>query len=208
MKKNFTHLQGRKVDPTPLALYNFFIERVRQNLHVALCFSPIGDAFRVRCRMFPSLINCCTIDWFQNWPDDALERVANMFLCQTDIGSDMIEKCVLICKEFHVTVQDAALLFYREQKRKTYVTPTSYLELIQTFINLHLRKVDQIKLQINRYLTGLDKLGFAAGQVGIMQEELHNLQPLLIIASAKTEKLMIKIEQDTVVVEKQKEASV
>ncbi|KAH1026251.1 hypothetical protein HUJ05_010798 [Dendroctonus ponderosae] len=198
---------GRKVDPTPLALYNFFIERVRQNLHVALCFSPIGDAFRVRCRMFPSLINCCTIDWFQNWPDDALERVANMFLCQTDIGSDMIEKCVLMCKEFHVTVQEAALLFYREQKRKTYVTPTSYLELIQTFINLHVRKVDQIKLQINRYLTGLDKLGFAAGQVGIMQEELHNLQPQLIVASGKTEKLMIKIEQDTVVVEKQKEAT-
>ena len=26
--------------------------------------SPIGDAFRNRLRMFPSLINCCTIDWF------------------------------------------------------------------------------------------------------------------------------------------------
>lgn len=27
--------------------------------------SPIGDAFRTRLRMFPSLVNCCTIDWFQ-----------------------------------------------------------------------------------------------------------------------------------------------
>ncbi|XP_050297987.1 dynein axonemal heavy chain 3 [Anthonomus grandis grandis] len=196
---------GKKVESTPLALYNFFIERIRQNLHVALCFSPIGDAFRVRCRMFPSLINCCTIDWFQNWPDDALERVAHMFLCKTDIGQEMIEKCVAMCKEFHVTVQDSASLFYREQKRKTYVTPTSYLELIQTFITLYGRKVDQIKLQINRYLTGLEKLGFAAGQVGLMQQELHDLQPKLIVASAKTEKLMIKIEQDTVIVEKQKE---
>ena len=26
--------------------------------------SPVGDAFRSRCRMFPSLVNCCTIDWF------------------------------------------------------------------------------------------------------------------------------------------------
>lgn len=158
--------------------------------------------------MFPSLINCCTIDWFQNWPDDALERVANMFLCKTDIATDMIAKCVSICKEFHVTVENAAQRFYREQRRKTYVTPTSYLELIQTFISLHAKKVEQIKLQINRYLTGLDKLGFAASQVGIMQEELHSLQPKLIVASAKTEKLMIKIEQDTVIVEKQKEVSV
>jgi dynein heavy chain len=54
---------GKKIELTPLALYNFFIDRVKRNLHVALCMSPIGDAFRVRCRMFPSLINCCTIDW-------------------------------------------------------------------------------------------------------------------------------------------------
>ena len=46
-------------------MYNFFIERVRANLHVVLAMSPIGDAFRSRMRMFPSLINCCTIDWFQ-----------------------------------------------------------------------------------------------------------------------------------------------
>lgn len=46
-------------------MYNFFIERVKEHLHVVLAMSPIGDAFRNRLRMFPSLINCCTIDWFQ-----------------------------------------------------------------------------------------------------------------------------------------------
>ena len=58
-------LQGKKIEATPLAMYNYFIDRVRENLHVALAMSPIGDAFRNRLRMFPSLINCCTIDWFQ-----------------------------------------------------------------------------------------------------------------------------------------------
>ena len=53
------------MESTPLAMYNFFIERVKSNLHVVLAMSPIGDAFRNRLRMFPSLINCCTIDWFQ-----------------------------------------------------------------------------------------------------------------------------------------------
>lgn len=57
--------QGRKIEATPLSMYNFFIERVRENLHVVLAMSPIGDSFRNRLRMFPSLINCCTIDWFQ-----------------------------------------------------------------------------------------------------------------------------------------------
>lgn len=38
--------------------------------------SPVGDAFRRRCRMFPSLVNCTTIDWFSNWPTEALYSVA------------------------------------------------------------------------------------------------------------------------------------
>lgn len=45
-----------------------------------LCFSPIGDDFRRRVRMFPSLVNCCTIDWFFEWPEDALATVATKFI--------------------------------------------------------------------------------------------------------------------------------
>jgi len=47
-----------------LKVYQFFISRVREKLHIVLCMSPVGDSFRSRCRMFPSLVNCCTIDWF------------------------------------------------------------------------------------------------------------------------------------------------
>ena len=46
---------------TPLELYSYFISRIRQRLHVVLAFSPIGDAFRDRLRLFPSLINCCPL---------------------------------------------------------------------------------------------------------------------------------------------------
>lgn len=42
--------------------------------------SPIGEVFRARLRQFPSLVNCCTIDWFNEWPAEALESVAIMFL--------------------------------------------------------------------------------------------------------------------------------
>ena len=52
-------------DSTPLAMFAFFVNSVKENLHIIIAFSPIGDAFRNRLRQFPSLINCCTIDWFQ-----------------------------------------------------------------------------------------------------------------------------------------------
>ena len=49
-------------------IFGHFISRVQDKLHIVVCMSPIGDAFRSRCRMFPSLVNCCTIDWFTEWP--------------------------------------------------------------------------------------------------------------------------------------------
>lgn len=42
--------------------------------------SPIGEIFRARLRQFPSLVNCCTIDWFSEWPEEALQSVASTFL--------------------------------------------------------------------------------------------------------------------------------
>uniref|UniRef100_A0A4W3JT15 Dynein heavy chain AAA module D4 domain-containing protein n=1 Tax=Callorhinchus milii TaxID=7868 RepID=A0A4W3JT15_CALMI len=58
-------VEKSKLEAVPQHNYSTFTERIRQNLHVVLAFSPIGDAFRNRLRQFPSLINCCTIDWFQ-----------------------------------------------------------------------------------------------------------------------------------------------
>lgn len=64
------------VVPTKENLLAIYINRVKQNLHMIICMSPIGEAFRNRLRMFPSLVNCCTIDWFTTWPEEALRSVA------------------------------------------------------------------------------------------------------------------------------------
>ena len=48
--------------------WNFFINRVKKNLHMALCFSPVGDGFRSRATKFPALVTATVIDWFHAWP--------------------------------------------------------------------------------------------------------------------------------------------
>ena len=61
---------------------------MRANLHVILCFSPIGEPIRVRTRRFPALVNCVVIDWFQPWPEEALQSVSKRFLGGEDLGSE------------------------------------------------------------------------------------------------------------------------
>ena len=68
------------VDDTPQAIFSFLIERVRNNLHIVSCMSPAGEAFHNRTRMYPGFVNCTTIDWFNEWPADALLEVADKYL--------------------------------------------------------------------------------------------------------------------------------
>ena len=57
-----------------------YVSEVRENFRLALALSPAGSRFRERCRNFPSLVNCSTIDWYEPWPTGALEAVAGHFL--------------------------------------------------------------------------------------------------------------------------------
>lgn len=68
------------ISPTNEAMYDFLIHRVRENMHIILAMSPIGEAFRNRLRQYPAIINCTTIDWFSEWPEDALLEVAVKFI--------------------------------------------------------------------------------------------------------------------------------
>ncbi|VDQ16698.1 unnamed protein product [Trichobilharzia regenti] len=77
--------------------------------------------------------------------------------------------------------------------------------MILTFKKLLHKKRTELTTMRNRYLTGLDKLEFAASEVGKMQKELRDLQPLLMETSTETDILLNKIAQDSVEVEAQRE---
>ena len=57
-------VKGAGLQDTKENCWRFFIDRVRRQLKVILCFSPVGSTLRVRGRKFPALVNCTCIDWF------------------------------------------------------------------------------------------------------------------------------------------------
>lgn len=67
-----------------------YVRQVRRYLHVVLCFSPVGDKFRIRARQFPALVNCTQLDWFHGWPAEALLSVATRFLADVPDVEDAV----------------------------------------------------------------------------------------------------------------------
>lgn len=139
----------------------FFIGRVREYLHIVLCLSPVGEAFRKRVRMFPSLVNCCTINWFEPWPEDALKSVAMKFLSNIDALKDedklqasLSDACVFV----HKSVEEEAMKFDETLKRKVYITPKSYLDLIKSYEEFLNEKRTELSGRRTILNTGLTKL--------------------------------------------------
>lgn len=137
---------NRNLDISVLAVVAYFVNRCKEKLHIMLCFSPIGQSFRIRLRLYPSLVSCCTIDWYDVWPEDALEQVA--IRCTTDINvtDDIKINSVVACKFFHICAKEISQDFYRSCGRITYVTSAAFLDLIRTFADLMREKQEELVL--------------------------------------------------------------
>ncbi|KAL4427402.1 hypothetical protein ABPG74_009674 [Tetrahymena malaccensis] len=189
----------KQLPPTKMNIFTIYLSRVRKNIHLIIAMSPLGSAFTTRLRMFPSLVNCCTIDWFTEWPEEALINVGKGQL--QDYEEDLqlgqnLGTVVEMFKIIHKSVEKTSNKFYEQLRRYNYVTPTSYLELLSTFRNVLSFKKKEVQKSIQRLKSGLDKLEEANKSVEEMRIVLKDMQPQLEKASAETEKMMEKLSVD------------
>ena len=191
---------------TPDAIYEFFLNRVRANLHIGICMSPIGEQFRNYCRMYPALINNATINWFMKWPEDALREVAKRFVERcTQIPQPQKSPISAIITYTHSTVEIAARQMRKELKRVYYVTPTNYIELMRGYEKILGDKAQEIGNQIEKLRTGLSKLEDARKQVEEMTAESELRKADMSKKQKMCSDLIAKIEkEDKLADEKQK----
>jgi len=192
-------------------LYAQFVKCIKKNLHIVMCMSPLGEEYRTRIRQFPSLINCCTIDWFSPWPPEALQAVARQLMVKEaeTMENNIFDGIVGICTAMHDSVRVKSEAFLEEMRRHNYVTSTSYLELINVIQVVMKMQDKRINEKRSRLVVGLDKLKSTKEIVATLQAKLAADKPVLErtsievgeqqvqIAADKEEAQVIKIEAET-----------
>ena len=156
-------------------VWQFFIDRVRKQLKVVLCFSPVGSTLRVRARKFPAIVNCTSINWFHDWPQEALMSVSKKFLDEIEQES-LPQEIIPVIGEFMAHVHNSATemskTYLANNKRYNYTTPKSFLELINLYVKILGEKNLEFKAKIERLCTGLNKLKATGEMVDELKQQL------------------------------------
>ena len=128
------------------------------------------------------------------WPPQALTAVAKFFLQRIDMDESVKDNVVKVMVDFQTSVIELAEKFFKQEKRIFYVTPTSYLDLIATFIKMLGKQREKVSQNKSRYDVGMEKIEEAASAVGALQKDLEDLQPSLEKSAKETSELMIHVE--------------
>jgi dynein heavy chain len=158
--------------------YEDFVEATRKNLHVLFCTSPIGDLLRIRMRRFPALINCCSLDWFMAWPTEALLSCCKeSFKPIKLIEDEKKEKVVKMVVEAHKQIEKLTDYFYQSLGRKVYVTPKSFLDMVNLMINILEKKKKESDKKINILENGTTKLETTEKDIEKLNVTITELMP-------------------------------
>jgi len=142
-------LNLKGADPSLLELWVFFINRVKDCLHMVLAFSPVGTKFRDRSQKFPSLFSQCSINWFLPWPEDALVSVSNnkMSGFKMDAKKEVRTALEAHMGKCHDLVTEVCDVYFQRMRRHVYVTPKSYLSFIELYKDVYKVKYDGIDVE-------------------------------------------------------------
>ncbi|TPP51272.1 Dynein heavy chain and region D6 of dynein motor family protein [Leishmania donovani] len=192
---------------SPDELYNFFVRQARQHLHLVIAMSPAHKLFRVRLRQFPALVSCTSIDWYYAWPNTALKEVGLRYLRDSRDDSaesdELLETISDLFVFLHDTTNQRAEQMRVQIRRHTYVTPSSFIDLVRGFRSmLHSKRIDIIE-QRDKLANGMSKLEETKVTVSEMREALKVQDERLQAKSAEVSRATESIQARQHIAEEQ-----
>jgi dynein heavy chain len=187
-------------------LYMYFVEKIRKNLHICLCMSPVGDNLRIKARKFPGLINQTMINWFHSWPQQALYDVAYNFLSDVEFPESAIDLRVALAEnmsETHIKLDEENQRFFLKERRRNYTTPKSFLELIEFYKGFLKENREKIIDKILELKGGLDALAKTHLQVEKLKIILKEISLEVEIKSKEVNEIIVKVNADKAIADEE-----
>lgn len=174
----------------------------RPQFSVKVKFTPFF-LFRT---LIQALVNCTSINWFHEWPEEALRSVSLRFLNEIEEVPTELKKSVSDFMSYvHLSVNNKSGEYRDNDRRHNYTTPKSFLEQIKLYENLLKANRAELLAKMERLENGLQKLQSTAAQVDDLKAKLASQEIELKQKNEDADKLIEKVGVETAKVTKEKE---
>jgi dynein heavy chain len=145
------------------------------------------------------------IDWFAEWPEEALQSVAKRFISECELVPEELKMPVTKFMAFaHQSVNDISKKYLLNEKRYNYTTPKSFLGLLALYDEMLRTKSSDLSKSMDRLENGLTKLQSTSSQVDDLKAKLAFQEVDLRAKNEEALKLIERVGIDTVKVNEEK----
>ncbi|KAG7479772.1 hypothetical protein JOB18_034928 [Solea senegalensis] len=166
-------------------LYNYFLYRIQQNLHIVLIMDCSNSNFTINCESNPAFYRKCSVQWMEAWTENSMKKIPELLLAKTEGGGrggveNEREKST---KGTDSGSGQAALcclfLMVHESCREHGATPSQYMAFLHVYTALYKRKQSQLTTRQQHLQAGVSKLNEAKALVDDLKRRAAEQSALL-----------------------------
>jgi dynein heavy chain 2 len=178
--------------------YDFFVSRIRKNLHIVLIVDSASPEFRIRCESNPALYTRCQMQWIDSWSKESANYLINAGFIKSPVFKDMEKKkeIALYIPTIHQSCLDIG------------ATPKHFMEFIKIYENVYKAKKGEMKKKQNYLNGGLNKLKEATAYVDKLSADAATQQKELSIKQSEADSALKQITESMVQAAEQKKEMV
>ena len=121
--------------------YEYFLMRVKKNLHISVILDVASENFVLRCQSNPALYSQCEMIWKEDWNSDTERMIVNDILTLINVNNDT-----------KAELNDKIVLIHNIQKEKN-VAPQCLKEFSLNYVHMY-RNIETNILKRKSYLEG------------------------------------------------------
>lgn len=182
---------------TPAELYSRFIKRCMTNFHMVFKLEE-GKQFDHLIRTYPEFQNKSVLCYFTEWPDDALQKSAELIFEDLPVSRELRRDIIQFSKEFYFIAKQKALDLRTERGQNIEISPSSYLGFIRFFSELYQNKHSEVSYQRKNYDGAIMKYDAIQSEIETLETDLVDLESQAVTLKEELQSIEEKREKEGV----------
>ena len=167
-------LEAKELSPSEL--YSKFITRCMTNFHMVFKLQSDDDQFRNLIRIYPEFLNKSVLCYFTEWPDDALQKAADMIFEDLPVSRDQRKIITNFSKEFYFSAKERSRKINEISGHKISLSPSSYISFIKFFSQIYQTKHAEVSQMKKTYEGAISKYENIEKEIEDLETDLADLK--------------------------------